>query len=441
MRTMRCNRAVELPEVIHAAFDVGPQLGGGGQGCVFVALHRATHEHVALKVVALDEAADSRVFARLQREWELLASLEHPGIVRGVVPPALDRASGLAWFAMELLHGETLGERLTDHDRLSAAETRQIAEQLLSALDAAHARGVVHRDVKPSNVFLADDRGAVLLDFGIAAMTAAPAQHATETGEVAGTTCYLPPERVRGDRATPQSDLYALGLVLIECLDGARPWSDEPAMAQTLLHGMLDEPVPLSDHVRASTLGAAIEGAVAKRTEDRWLDAPAMRRTLGARARSLPRRRSVAVVAAALFVASLGAVGFAAIQPDTRTAQVSTPVTSHASTTATAPRSGDPPATEPAAVEGGPTLENIHALDAALVASRLAIHIAVADGWRASSDAERTLVLAEQSQRQEARSRPTGGVDSDGAAPMRPDNEPARDVHLGATIGTRLSPR
>ncbi|MCE9579644.1 MAG: protein kinase, partial [Deltaproteobacteria bacterium] len=186
-------------------------------GVVYRARDRVSGGSVAVKVIS---GADARARDRFRRETRVLASLAHPAIVRFVADG--ETADGQLFLAMEWLDGETLAERLL-RGALSLEDARRVALRLAQALAAAHAAGVVHRDVKPSNIYLVhgDPGRAVLLDFGIAQVAAAT--HAlTAAGAVVGTPAYMAPEQCRGNAIDERSDLFALGCVLYEAISGAQ---------------------------------------------------------------------------------------------------------------------------------------------------------------------------------------------------------------------------
>jgi serine/threonine-protein kinase len=208
-------------------------LGRGGCGEVFRAEDTLAGDEVALKVLYPHAATRDASLERLRRELRNLRALHHPGIV-GVRD--VGEHEQLLFLAMELLEGETLAERLSRDGPLGGEGALRVLDGMLSALVTAHRAGMVHRDVKPSNVFLARDRDArgehervVLLDFGLARRDADA--RLTQSGQVVGTLEYVAPEQARGDPVlTPATDLYAAGVVLWEMLTGEAPFSaDSPA--------------------------------------------------------------------------------------------------------------------------------------------------------------------------------------------------------------------
>ena len=229
-------------DVISERFELGAHLGTGAMGVVFRALDHATGADVAVKVL---RDPDLRYQARLEREAQVLAGLHHPNIVRYIAhgTTSLDEA----YLVMEWIDGEDLG-RLLGRGRLPVHACVALGARIASALAEAHSHGVIHRDVKPSNLFLPGGNVSrvKVLDFGIARLSGVT--RSTQTGAVLGTPGYLPPEQVRGENVLePNADMFSLGCVLFECLTGAPAFAGQHLAA--ILAKILFEPVP-----RASTL-------------------------------------------------------------------------------------------------------------------------------------------------------------------------------------------
>ncbi len=211
-------------DVVAERFEIRRQAGAGGMSLVYAARDRTTGGPVALKILDGDRASVSRFV----RETRVLSELHHPAIVAYVAHGAF--ADSTPWLAMEWLEGEDLSERLA-RAPLSTAEAIALTARVAEALAAAHARGVVHRDVKPSNLFLpggAIDRVKVL-DFGIARVSFGDQ---TQTNSRIGTPAYMSPEQARGTPPpSPASDVFALGVVLHQSLTGQRPFTGDDSMA------------------------------------------------------------------------------------------------------------------------------------------------------------------------------------------------------------------
>jgi eukaryotic-like serine/threonine-protein kinase len=211
-------------------YRIGALLAAGGMGEVWAARDLLLDRPVAVKVLGGALAGDGRAGERLRREARAAGRLDHPNIARVL---DLGEHDGRPYLVMELLEGESLAARIDRAGPMAPAEAARVVAAVADALQAAHSAGVVHRDVKPGNVFLTSGGEVKVLDFGIAS---AAGEAALTTGDLLGTAAYLAPERALGRPATPAADLYSLGVVLYELLAGRRPFeggSDiELAMAQ-----------------------------------------------------------------------------------------------------------------------------------------------------------------------------------------------------------------
>jgi serine/threonine-protein kinase len=260
------------------------KLGEGGMGTVYVGLQEPLGRKVAVKVLLPVLARDATLVARFQREAELAASLGHPNIVQVTDFGVED---GAAFLVMDLLEGESLGAVIEREAPLTSERVRFIATQILSALEAAHARGVVHRDLKPDNVFLTSVSGVAdlvkLLDFGIARLVEDADQKMTATGQVLGTPAYMSPEQARGRPVDARSDLYAVGVVMYEALSGGMPVSG--SNYHELMFAIVDQiPTPLTDLVSGldPELVAVVNRAMHKEANARYASAAEMRAALDA---------------------------------------------------------------------------------------------------------------------------------------------------------------
>jgi eukaryotic-like serine/threonine-protein kinase len=261
-------------DVIAKRYRLEALIGEGGYGAVFQATQLDIGREVAIKLLRAELTPTSVTVGRFQRESMLAQQLEHPNTVRLLDFGQTD--SGLPYIAYELLRGRSLGRVLTKEGPMPPARVARIACQALGALMEAHERGIVHRDVKPDNIFLVDFPGAPdfvkVLDFGVAKSTAslgASGAALTASGEAIGTPGYMAPEQVRGDAVGPATDLYALGLVMAELLSG-RPVVTGAKPIDVCIQQASPDPVPLPPKVLESPLGAVIARAVAKRLEERY---------------------------------------------------------------------------------------------------------------------------------------------------------------------------
>lgn len=226
-----------LPTRLADRYEVLGPLGRGGMADVYRARDTALDREVAVKV--LRDAAHSD---RFRAEARTLAMLSHPGLVTVL---DVGEVEGRPFLVMELVRGTTLAE-CCQGEQLPPDRVAAIGAQLASALSHVHGAGVLHRDVKPGNVLLADDDRVLLADFGIARLLEAHAT--TDTGFTMGTAAYLSPEQVKGERVTPAADVYALGLVLLEALTGRRAYEGTPTEAASArLHRPPEVPDELGD--------------------------------------------------------------------------------------------------------------------------------------------------------------------------------------------------
>ncbi|WP_328860259.1 serine/threonine-protein kinase [Streptomyces sp. NBC_00306] len=256
-------------DVIDGRFELIEPLGSGGMGTVWRARDTVLHREVALKAVRSEAGTSGAVRERVLREARALARLSHPHVV--TIHHIVD-GEPHPWIVMELVRGTTLQDRL-GRGPLAPVEAARIGRQVLSALRAAHAAGIQHRDVKPANVLLRDGPGggAVLTDFGIAALQGSASL--TATGELIGSPEYIAPERIRGRDDDPASDLWSLGLVLYVSVEGLSPLRRGTTLAT--LAAVLDEdvPPPVRSGPLAPVLGALLVRDPAGRPDARQLDA------------------------------------------------------------------------------------------------------------------------------------------------------------------------
>jgi DNA-binding beta-propeller fold protein YncE len=244
-----------------AGYQIQALLGRGGMGVVYLAEQLGPRRQVALKLL-LDPATASEGFrTRFLRESELAAAIDHPNVL-----PVYDagETDGVLWIAMRYVDGIDLAGLLEREGPLAAEQALAVCGQVAGALDAAHARGLVHRDVKPGNVLLAVEEGSVthayLADFGLTKRVGG-ARGLTASGQVLGTIDYVAPEQVEGGPVDGRADQYALGCVLFECLTGVVPFRRDSELAVLWAH-VNDPPPPLGEH--RPELPAALDDAIGR---------------------------------------------------------------------------------------------------------------------------------------------------------------------------------
>ncbi len=257
-----------LGTTLNGRYRLEARIGSGGMSTVYRALDETLQRQVAIKLMNREVATDSDQLERFRREARWVAQLSHPHIV-GVIDAGEDE--GRPYIVFEYVEGETLKERIRRMGRLPIAEAVAYAIEIARALGAAHARHIVHRDVKPQNVLIDEEGSAKVTDFGIARTL--DDEGLTADGRVLGTTDYVSPEQALGAAVTGQSDLYSLGVVLYEMLTGEVPFKGESQVAVAMKH--VREELPDVQVVRAevsAALAAVVENATAKRLEDRYAD-------------------------------------------------------------------------------------------------------------------------------------------------------------------------
>jgi len=258
-----------------AGYRIEGVIGRGGMSVVYLAEDPGLKRKVALKVLSPELAADQSFRDRFIRESQLAASLEHPNIV-----PIHEagESDGVLFIAMRYVRGTDLKSLIARDGPLAPDRTASVVSQVAQALDAAHAEGLIHRDVKPSNVLVSEpDRSgaehAYLTDFGLIRRVT-HATSLTKTGQFMGTLDYVAPEQIRGDAVDGRADVYSLGCLLYECLTGQPPYVSE--LEVTILYGHLEEPSPSVTAHRPELPGAiddVVARAMAKKPEDRYQSA------------------------------------------------------------------------------------------------------------------------------------------------------------------------
>src|SRR3954447_12315666 len=229
-----------IGRLLDGRYRVEAPIAHGGMASVYTALDTRLHRIVALKVMHPSLARDAEFVARFNREAKAVARLSHPNVV-SVYDQGED--GGHVFLTMEYVEGRTLRDLLRERGRLTPAQALSIIEPVVSALSAAHSAGLVHRDVKPENVLLADDGRIKVADFGLARAVAA-ADHTNTTNVLIGTVAYLAPEQVERGVSDARSDVYAVGVMLYEMLVGRPPYDGETAWAVASRHVHEDVPAP-----------------------------------------------------------------------------------------------------------------------------------------------------------------------------------------------------
>ena len=267
-----------------AHYRILRDLGRGGMGVVYEALDERLNRRVAIKSIRADHL-DDVARRRFWREARSAASVNHPNVCQVFDIGELD---GTLFLAMELLEGQTLAQRVSEGP-VPVHDTIRIALDVLTALDALHSRSLVHRDVKPANVFLTP-HGVKLLDFGLATAAWAGAQSTTGgadaepltlPGMLAGTPFYMAPEQARGEPATPATDIFAVGAVLFEMLTGRRAF-ERPSVADVLHAVQTVNPPALTGSPALVAVDRVLHVSLAKRPADRYSSAGSMAAALRA---------------------------------------------------------------------------------------------------------------------------------------------------------------
>ena len=280
-------------------YEIVSPLGAGGMGDVYRAKDPELDRDVAIKVLSERLSQDSEAIQRFKREAKTLAALSHPHILTVF---AFGSEGDVDYAVSELLEGETLGERLRRERRLPWGQALDIALSVADGLAAAHAKGIVHRDIKPTNLVITSKDVVKILDFGLAksvsvlpiasqdesAPTLMREEGATEAGIIMGTLAYMSPEQAKGAAATPTSDCFSLGCVLYEMLSGTAPFA-RGTQTETLAAILRDAPAPFEPEILGipKELQRIVRKALAKDTSDRFVSAGVLHEELEAFRRSV----------------------------------------------------------------------------------------------------------------------------------------------------------
>jgi tRNA A-37 threonylcarbamoyl transferase component Bud32 len=275
--------------LIAGRYRLDQRLGEGGMGEVWAATHAITRRRVAMKFLRGSTFRRAEMHQRFLREARAVSLVRHPSVVD--VLDVFELEAGVPVMVMDLLVGETLGAKLARDGPLPVGQVASLILPAVEALEAAHARGIVHRDVKPDNIFLeAGEGGGVIvkvLDFGIAKLTAKEGDEAetgplTGTGSVLGTPWYMAPEQLSGEKdIDPRADVWALGVILYECLSGRRPL-DGSNVAQLVTQMLRGGIVPIEERVPGLSpeLTRLVGRMLAREREDRPRDLAEVREVL-----------------------------------------------------------------------------------------------------------------------------------------------------------------
>jgi predicted Ser/Thr protein kinase len=298
-----------------AGFRIEREIGRGGMGVVYLATQVFPERKVALKLLSSDLAADPAFRERFVRESNAAASTEHPNIVPVY---AAGESDGQLYLAMRYIEGKDLRTLLEHEGTLAPERAARICAEVADALEAAHERGLVHRDVKPGNVLLDARERAYLGDFGLIRATRIDTE-ITKTGQFMGTVDYVAPEQIRGDEVDGRADVYSLGCVLYECLTGSPPFHRDSEVATMYAHLEQDVPAPSSNRADLPrSLDEVVTKATAKRPADRFATADEMAGAL----RGLPlpvgalKRRGGRRIGIAALIVIASVVGFLALRDE-----------------------------------------------------------------------------------------------------------------------------
>ena len=294
--------AGRLIQALGSSYTVEGELGRGGMGVVYKARDERLKRQVAIKVLPPELAFREEIRIRFLREAETAARLSHPHIVP--IHSVGEGPDGLVYFVMAFVDGESVAGKLKRRGRLPSEEARRIMLETSDALGAAHALGIIHRDVKPDNILLEGSRGRVVVtDFGIAKALSSTTVSATltATGVAIGTPHYMSPERAAGDREIDgRSDIYSLGVVSYQMLTGELPFQAPTVPGILMKH--ITERAPLVTEKCddcPDDLAACVMRSLEKDPEDRWPTADALRRALEARSATMYRSSRPSAGAAA----------------------------------------------------------------------------------------------------------------------------------------------
>ena len=274
-------------------YEIVTPIGAGGMGEVYRARDTRLDRDVAIKVLPSAVASDPDRLARFEREAKVLASINHPHIATVF---GFEQSPAGTALIMEFVDGETL------KSPLPIAEALRVAIQIVTALEAAHERGITHRDLKPANIMVTRT-GIKLLDFGLAKSTTRDEQQLTltqtEVGTIVGTACYMSPEQAQGRAVDVRSDIFSFGALLYEMISGVRAFPSD-SLASTLVSVLHDEPAPIHAPVEVQSI---VNRCLRKVAADRFQRATDLKAALEEAAKSLGRTshtQSIAILPLAI---------------------------------------------------------------------------------------------------------------------------------------------
>ena len=268
---------IQIGKIYADRYHVIREIGRGGMANVYLAEDTyLDNRQVAIKILRSNFENGSLAIARFQREAYAMAELNHPNIV-GISD--VGDADDQQYIVMEYIDGLTLKQYINEHAPLANEEAIRIGDEILAAMALAHSSGIIHRDLKPQNILITKDGTAKVTDFGIA--KALSETSLTQTNSMFGSVHYLSPEQARGGNATPQSDLYAIGIIIYEMLTGAIPFDGDSAVTIALKHFQENLPSIINQNKNVpQALENVVIKATAKKLSDRYANVTDMRRDL-----------------------------------------------------------------------------------------------------------------------------------------------------------------
>jgi serine/threonine-protein kinase len=265
-------------QLLDGRFEITDLVARSNMASIFKANDRTTGQSVAIKVPLMALEGDVAGYERFQREEEIGAGLNHPGVLKVV---KVDKPKSRPYLVMEFLEGETLAKIMSKRKKLPEAEAIAYASEICDALDYLHANGIVHRDLKPQNIMVCSDGSLRLFDFGIARVEKARRLTFVGLTPTLGTPDYISPEQVRGKRGDHRSDIYSLGAILYEMVTGSTPFEGESpyVVMNARVTGDPEAPRKLNPEIRTA-LEEVILHAMERDPKLRYQTAGAMKREL-----------------------------------------------------------------------------------------------------------------------------------------------------------------